>query len=157
VAWLLTFVAVVVAWVFFRAESFATAGTMLYGMAGLNGVSLPNALVARLGPDMAALLAALGVRTHLGGGWTFVFNWLWVSMLLMLVLVAPNTIQLTRSYRPTIDRFGDAAAYAVQPLHQCIPSLRWQPNRVWAAAISVIAAMGILGLGSVSEFLYFQF
>jgi hypothetical protein len=75
----------------------------------------------------------------------------------MLVLVAPNTIQLTRSYRPTIDRFGDAAAYAVQPLHQCIPSLRWQPNRVWAAAISVIAAMGILGLGSVSEFLYFQF
>lgn len=40
---LLTFLAVVVAWVFFRAESFDGARVMLEGMAGLNGVSLPHA------------------------------------------------------------------------------------------------------------------
>jgi hypothetical protein len=130
---------------------------MLYGMAGLNGVSLPNALVSRLGADIAAQLAAVGVRTRLGDGWTFVFNWLWVGMLLVLVLIAPNTIQLTRTYRPTTNRFVDATAYAVQPLRRAILGLHWQPSRVWAAAISVIAAMGLLGVSSVSEFLYFQF
>jgi D-alanyl-lipoteichoic acid acyltransferase DltB (MBOAT superfamily) len=40
-AWLLTFLCVCVAWVFFRAESVADARTILAGMAGLNGVSLP--------------------------------------------------------------------------------------------------------------------
>jgi D-alanyl-lipoteichoic acid acyltransferase DltB (MBOAT superfamily) len=157
-AWLLTFVAVVIGWVFFRAESFAAAGTMLHAMAGLNGVSLPNALVSRLGPDIAAQLAGMGVRTHLGEGWTFVLNWLWVGTLLMLALIAPNTIQLTRAYRPTANSLdNDATADAVQPWRRAMLGLRWQPNWAWAAAVSVIAAMGFLGLSSVSEFLYFQF
>ena len=37
-AWLATFLAVVVAWVFFRAPDVATAGRVLHGMAGLDGV-----------------------------------------------------------------------------------------------------------------------
>lgn len=40
VAWLLTFVAVVVAWVFFRAPNFETAFEMIRGMFLLNGASL---------------------------------------------------------------------------------------------------------------------
>jgi hypothetical protein len=45
----------------------------------------------------------------------------------------------------------------VQPLRRRMLGLRWRPNTAWVAAISVIAAMGILGLSSVSEFLYYQF
>jgi D-alanyl-lipoteichoic acid acyltransferase DltB (MBOAT superfamily) len=45
----LTFLTVVVGWVFFRADSYSTAVTMLLGMAGLNGVSLPTSLEARFG------------------------------------------------------------------------------------------------------------
>jgi hypothetical protein len=130
---------------------------MLQSMAGLNGVTLPHALVVRLGPDAAAQLGALGIGTHLGGGRAFALTWLWVGALLVLVLVAPNTMELTRAYRPTINRFGDATAYAVQPLRRRMLGLRWRPNTAWVAAISVIAAMGILGLSSVSEFLYYQF
>ena len=40
----LTFLAVVVGWVFFRADSFSSAVTMLQGMVGVNGVSLPSSL-----------------------------------------------------------------------------------------------------------------
>ena len=45
----LTFLAVVVAWVFFRAPDFGTAFDILGGMAGMNGVSLPRSLAPVLG------------------------------------------------------------------------------------------------------------
>ena len=157
VAWFLTFVAVVIGWVFFRAESFTAAIAMLEAMAGLNGVTLPNALVVRFGPDTVARLASLGIGTHLGGGWVFVLTWLWVGALLLLALVAPNSVQLTRAYRPTVTRFAEVKLCAVQPFGRRVTGLRWRASAAWAAAISGIAATGILGLSSVSEFLYFQF
>ena len=156
-AWLITFLAVVIGWVFFRAESFPAALAMLEGMAGLNGVTLPNALVARLGPEAAGLLADIGIGTHLGGGWRFVLTWLWVGGLLLLALVAPNSVQLTRAYRPTVTRFAEDARYAVQPFATGMAKLRWRSSAAWAAAVSVVAATGVLGLSSISEFLYFQF
>src|SRR5438477_5142306 len=39
-----TFLSVVIAWVFFRADSFATAGIMLHGMAGSAGLWLAGSL-----------------------------------------------------------------------------------------------------------------
>lgn len=45
----LTFVVVVVGWVFFRADCFSSAITMLYGMVGMNGVSLPISLKDKFG------------------------------------------------------------------------------------------------------------
>ncbi|BCQ30128.1 hypothetical protein NK8_83190 (plasmid) [Caballeronia sp. NK8] len=44
----LTFIAVVVGWVFFRADNFATAWNVLAGMTGLHGISLPVALRGHL-------------------------------------------------------------------------------------------------------------
>ena len=56
----LTFFAVVVAWAFFRATSFAAALDLLRGMAGLHGISLPEGLAFALRP-VAPALHALGV------------------------------------------------------------------------------------------------
>ena len=156
-AWFLTFAAVVVGWVFFRAESFTAAIAMLEAMAGFNGVTLPNALLVRLDPDMAARLTGLGIGTHLGGGRIFVLTWLWVGALLLLALIAPNSVQLTRAYRPTVTRFVEVTPYALQPLIRPVTAMRWRANLAWAATISVIAGTAVLGLTSVSEFLYFQF
>ncbi len=64
--WLLTFLAVVTAWVFFRAASFWGALAVLSGMAGLNGVA-----------------PILGWPTLVNGGWCV--------MLLLLVVCLPNT------------------------------------------------------------------
>ena len=78
-------------------------------------------------------------------------------MLLALALVAPNTMQVMRAYRPTVNRFGDATANALQPLRRRMLGMQWRASAAWSLAISVVAAMGTLGLSSVSEFLYFQF
>lgn len=157
VAWLITFLAVVVGWVFFRAESFEAVTAMLSGMVGLNGISLPNFIVARLGPEAFSILDALGIRTHLGGGKTFVLTYLWVGVLLFVTIVAPNTVQIMRAYRPTVDRYRGEDDYAVQPLRRLAGALRWRPSTAWATGLAATAGIGFLALSSVSEFLYFQF
>lgn len=46
--WLLTFNFVNIAWIFFRAENWESAKKILFSMAGLNNVMLPNALANKL-------------------------------------------------------------------------------------------------------------
>src|SRR5690606_20325408 len=75
-AWSVTFLAVIVGWVFFRASSFEAASAMLQGMAGLNGVAIPNTIAARLGEHWHTL-SQLGVTAYLGGGSQFTHTWLW--------------------------------------------------------------------------------
>ena len=89
-AWLTTFVAIAVGWVFFRATSFDAALSILQGMVGLHGVALPNAIAMRLG-DAWTMLEALGFQTYLGGGSQFLWTWLWIGFLLPLTLIMPNT------------------------------------------------------------------
>jgi hypothetical protein len=72
---ILTFLAVVVAWVFFRAESFGSAWTLLRGMAGLYGFVPPGDWI----PRAAQLLA-----------------------LLVLVWWAPNTQSILARYEPAL-------------------------------------------------------
>ncbi|HEX7455714.1 MAG TPA: MBOAT family protein, partial [Gallionella sp.] len=60
---LLTFLAVVVAWVFFRAPDFTTASSMLSGMTGLNGMSLSESAVRHL----TGSLPQLGEQVALNG------------------------------------------------------------------------------------------
>jgi len=45
---LITFISVVIAWVFFRAESFKGAINVLHGMAGVNGIALPESTASQL-------------------------------------------------------------------------------------------------------------
>ena len=72
----LTLFAVIIAWVFFRAESFGGAGRMLAGMAGFGA--------GEGGPAMAAGLS-------------------FAVLALILAMTAPNAIQLTRAWRPALD------------------------------------------------------
>src|SRR5262249_51758209 len=63
----LTLVAVIVAWVFFRADSFAAATALLHGMAGGNGLVLPAQLIALI-PALGHLAAGAGAVADVGGG-----------------------------------------------------------------------------------------
>ncbi|MFT5813103.1 MAG: alginate O-acetyltransferase complex protein AlgI, partial [Psychroserpens sp.] len=45
IAWTLTFLAVVLSWVFFRATTPGSALTIINGMVGINGVTVPNAIM----------------------------------------------------------------------------------------------------------------
>ncbi len=139
-AWGLTFLAVVIAWVPFRAANLEAAQRMLAGMAGLNGVAVPAAL-ARLLPQAEAL----GVTVLPGGGSAFVLAWLWIAALLAVSLACPNTQEIMGRMRPALDHDGRTGWLA------------WRPSRGWAMATAVVATLGVLSLAQVSEFLYFQF
>jgi D-alanyl-lipoteichoic acid acyltransferase DltB (MBOAT superfamily) len=147
-AFLCTFLAVVVGWVFFRATSFGAALRILEGMVGMNGVAIPAAIGNAFGPLSVVLLEA-DVRFTLGGGGTFVRNWLWVGALLAIALLAPNTQQIVARYRPGLD--------AARPGSRPGARWLWQPTTGWAVFVACLGAAGVLSLDRVSEFLYFQF
>jgi alginate O-acetyltransferase complex protein AlgI len=147
VARLITFLAVIVGWVFFRATNFGDAVAILRGMAGLNGLSLPAVVAAQLGP-VQGVLQAWGVVFTLGGGSRFVLQYCWIVVLIPIALFAPNTQQLLARFQPALDYRGG-------PLLQA--HLLWRPTAAWAALIAMLTAAGLLSLSKVSEFLYYQF
>ena len=156
VAWLITFMAVVTGWVFFRATDFHSAITILEGMAGMNGVALPNAVIARLG-DAGMWLQGAGVGVYLGGGSDFFFTWLWIMVLLAVVLMMPNTQQIMSSFEPALRVYQSDKKYQIRFGERLASRITWQPKTGWAVVIGLVAATGLLALTSVSEFLYFQF
>ena len=141
-----TFAAVVVAWVFFRATSLEDAISIVRGMAGLNGASLPAALAPYLGSARGAL-EQLGLGFHLGGGSRFVHQYLWIVALLPVVMIAPNTQEILGRFEPALNFVG----------RKRDPRLSWRPTARWAAVAAVIAVCGLLSLTRASEFLYYQF
>jgi len=150
---LITFTAVVIAWVFFRAESFSGAINVLQAMAGMNGIPLPHFLINYLGHFGFWLLIEQGYFTDgafmnnlFAAPWSGVY---WLFFSLLLTWYAPNTQQFMSRYQPAFDIYrGEAWQYS---------GLQWQPTRAWAASTAMIAALAILSLTRVSEFLYFQF
>jgi alginate O-acetyltransferase complex protein AlgI len=148
----LTFVAVCVAWVFFRAPDMATAMAIVRGMAGGYGVALPQSLAQQLLPARP-VFEALGVTTYLGGGAVFIETWSWVLLAGALAFGFPNTQQITRRYVPALDRARVRAAMAPRLAR----ALAWRPTRGWAMAIAVLALTSFLSLNRPAEFLYFQF
>jgi hypothetical protein len=139
----LTFVAVVVAWVLFRAADFSTALSMLAGMAGSNGVSMP-ASAAALRQFAPALFDALSIDftgtlrgwEELPGGAPRLAGYLAIG--LALVWTAPNSQRIAR--------YGAEVTRALE-----LPSYRI------AAAAGAMLALSVMGLDRVSTFLYYQF
>jgi alginate O-acetyltransferase complex protein AlgI len=144
---LITFVVVVIGWVFFRATSLDDALAILRGMAGINGLSLPAALATYLGPSWQGVLEHLGVGFALGGGARFVSQYLWIAVLLPLVMVAPNTQEILGRFEPALNLRTD----------QTSTRLAWRPTPLWGAIVATVTACGLLSLTRVSEFLYYQF
>jgi D-alanyl-lipoteichoic acid acyltransferase DltB (MBOAT superfamily) len=147
VGFVLTFLAVVVAMVLFRSPDGHVAMQMLRGMAGTNGLALPAALQAHLGPlqsvvhvgaDMStqALAAALG----------------WIAVLLAIALLLPNTLEMLAAWEPALGvRPRPATALTWQRV------LGWTPTLPWAVCMSALVVAAVLRLGGKSEFLYWQF
>lgn len=123
-----TFLAVVVAWVFFRAESFDGALEVLQGMAGGNGVG--RTLSPYFGGFNQALLLAI---------------------LLASVFILPNTLEIVRSSRQA------QAATSGRLNEEQRNWITWKPNKNWAFLISALALLSFAYISKTSEFLYYQF
>ena len=145
---LLTFTAVVVAWVFFRATDFNAALVMLKGMAGLNGFVLPERWLRYWGA-FGRWLIEHGVRfaemSLFGGGGQV--NWLWI--LLLVCWAFPNTQQIMAAHRPGL----------VSPGYAPVTPGRWtwKPNLAWLAITAGLGIYALLAITGFSEFIYFQF
>ena len=152
VARVFTFLCVVVAWVFFRAEGFSAATKLLKAMFLGDGISLS--------PRLAGSLAALGrvVRVRPDGlspnGLLEVGDavW-WIVALGAIAWFAPNTQELLARYRPVLGHPGEARP-ARRP-----PWLVWRPSYAWSVVVALLAAAALanMWIGDNAEFLYFQF
>jgi len=129
----LTFLAVVLAWVFFRAENLDSALTLLLGMSGMSsGIGLsPTEWLASIDRQAVLLIGAL----------------------LAIAWFAPNTQQFMRDY---IDRDG-ASPYRVDAATPATRWLRWSPTPIIAIGLAVITVLTVMSLWQPSEFIYYQF
>ena len=149
VARLLTLLAVMVGWVFFRAETFAGAVQVLRGM-----TNLPDALHGNIG-FLENILGFAGFRFE--GGYVtaeYYSGLVWLVFWICILWFWPNTQQWMARIKPAIDAHVKPAD---QPFREFWQRFRWRPSPAWAITTAGIATAAVLGMSQVSEFLYFQF
>ena len=154
-AWLITFVAIVIGWVFFRAVTLEGAMNIVTGMLGFNGIEIPNAILARLG-SFGTSLQTLGI-TPSNGGKVFVMTWVWITLLLTFVLTLPNIQDLFFKQQGSLSHLKYETKRTFWPYQRVFLTLGWSDTCKWALFSGACLALGILTLSQVSEFLYFQF
>jgi D-alanyl-lipoteichoic acid acyltransferase DltB (MBOAT superfamily) len=164
VAGAVTFLAVVVGWVVFRADSISSAMVILRGMAGLNGISLPilfepwatNNISSVIGIKFLGLNPLVPEINIIEG----------IKVLLLgftIVWFFPNVHQIFIAYRPTCEDIrstSNALTSAKKGSNRRLwsfNSLVWAPNYWFAWFTGALFCFSIMELTSVSEFLYFQF
>jgi hypothetical protein len=152
--WLLTFIAVVIGWVIFRAENLDTALTVLQGMGGFHGISLPESLEESLGflenwgVQFDELMPHISVEIEQVEDVykvPSIIPMMHVFLLLTLAVSMPNTQQM-------IDCSPNKAWETVW-----WQKFQWQPSRRWAVISAIFTTIALLHLTNVSEFLYFEF
>jgi D-alanyl-lipoteichoic acid acyltransferase DltB (MBOAT superfamily) len=136
VCWAITFFAVVLGWVFFRARTAGGAWQMLGGLFGFEAGSsayVPSGILRLM--DLPILVGEERLLLIGGGA---------VALGLAIALALPNVPQLFgyREYRHAPEKAG---------------LLRWRPNGVWALVTALALAISLFGMWQRLEFLYFQF
>jgi D-alanyl-lipoteichoic acid acyltransferase DltB (MBOAT superfamily) len=138
----ITFLSVVVGWVYFRSGNLDSANSLIYTMIGGNGISLFNA-----DSYYFNLLNMIGIAEY------FTFNGifpnyhyelegsiLWISILALISFLSPNSTKMLSIVEANLDRK--------------IPSIYVYTFSLY---ISVLFVISISSLIRVSEFLYFNF
>lgn len=146
----LTFVSVVAAMVLFRAPTVGAAWTLWKGMIGIYGASLPQAVFGRIGA-IGGWLQAIGIHPAWTSGAAFQSAIVRIVLLLGIALLLPNTLQMLAAYEPALGIKPEKSP------SRLLASLTWRANARWALGMAVVALAGILSLGELSEFLYWQF
>jgi alginate O-acetyltransferase complex protein AlgI len=122
---ILTLLCVIVGWVLFRADDLASALRILTGLTGANGVGT------------------------IGGSQLASWNGLLISGgLFALALIAPNSQEIVREFRPGLAAIETPKRFA---------NLVLRPNAAWAVAMALLMCVAILHLWTPSEFLYYRF
>jgi len=131
----LTFLAVIVAWVFFRAESFGGASQILAGMSGLSQPLEPK-LWESLSQDTLTI-------------------WLHLGALAAIVFLLPNSIEIAQRYGPVLADGAEKVKNSTMSQH-----IAWRPSPAWAATMGLgffVALVQLYRMEDITEFIYFNF
>ena len=135
---LLTFVAVLVAQAFFRANGVGDAMLLVQGMIGMRGI---EAL------DLAARVDGLAW----GDAWRMLLGHhmqlIYAVVLLGIAWFTPNAHQILGRYSPALFKPQEAAT----------PWMRWRPTLGWLAVMLALLFFCLVNLHKETRFLYFQF
>lgn len=150
-----TFWLVSVAWVLFRADSFAGAVAMLKGMAGLNGITLPLHYLVKLDQffGLGSALESAGFRFE--GGLVYFqgsSQALGLLILFIVVMCFPTTQEIMDRYRPALETYKSD-----ERVSRLLSFLKWEVCVSHAVITAVVAAYTIMNLSNASEFIYFRF
>lgn len=151
----LTFLAVVIAWVPFRAADFDATLALYRAMAGFNGLSMPlelGQLAARLGVDLGGSVDLVAANQRAA----FYTQCAYLVAAALIAFLAPNSLQIFARYQPVLESAAlsrDGAGAVRSRL------LRWRPGLVSGAIAGIALFLSIRAINSVAptEFLYFQF
>ena len=124
---MVTFVAVVISWVYFRAESTEVANHILEAMCGFHGFASANETVV----NSKVIFMLLGLTCI---AWFF-----------------PNTQEFMRNHNPAL------VTYKIDSQLKLFKWLHWEPNRPWAIFTASLNLICLTKLSEITEFLYFQF
>jgi D-alanyl-lipoteichoic acid acyltransferase DltB (MBOAT superfamily) len=140
--WTITFLCVVFAWVFFRADSMFSAFSMIKGMLGFNGFELELNHRNYFGA-LAEHLEALGIVFTPGTEIRLIAFPLIVGFL-AVCLFLPNSQNWIWHHRPLFQWRKKRI-------------LVWRATLCWGLILGLLAAYTVSKLGRPSEFLYFNF
>jgi len=134
----ITLLAVIIGWVYFRAETVSGANHLVVTMFGGNGISLPTGLRSVFGDKLEGL--GIVFKGMFGGSSAnFGEGMVWIAFLSIIAIAAPNSQQfISPAYQKTILR-----------INRKIP--------VFGIFLGTALYYIFINLGSKAEFLYFNF
>ena len=135
-SWAITFIAVVIAWVFFRSKTVGSAWAMLSALSGSAAGS--SAYVS------PGILRVMDLPVLVGEQHLLLIGSGVVVLALAIALCLPNVPQIFR-YRE----------YLRPP--ESSPWPQWRPGLAWALLSALAFAISLFGMWQRLEFLYFQF
>jgi alginate O-acetyltransferase complex protein AlgI len=142
---MLTFLAVIVSWVIFRAETLSGASHMLMGMFGGNGLKLPEMFA-----DRFSVLRGIGIEFGTLNNHSGIQGSLLLLVILSVALFLPNLYQFTMREPAALDIYNNLKGQ--QPAWYT-----WRPTFGYASLTFGIFIIGLGFCSQASEFLYFQF
>ena len=147
-AGLLTFLAVVVGWVFFRADNFTVATELLNSMAGSNGCSFSKytefSAIGSVLKSWGAQFTGTMTITNLPSN--KIIKLLIVGLL--IVFTMPNVQQIMANYPSALNS---------EKLFNKSTIFNWRPSLVDVVLIFILGYFVLINLHKQSTFLYFQF
>jgi len=150
---IITFIAIVVAWVLFRADSLDGALVMYKAMFGINGISLPVSFQPYLVFLGDSIIESLNI-SYRGMFYHNVFGEVYsgclsILCLLLIAWFAPNTLEWMKKENPALG--------LERMLVKGDVKLQWNASPAFAVLTAMIAVYSLMGISGESEFLYFRF